>query len=371
MNAGPTPDRAIGRLGATIVGLIFGQLASGQSETVAKLILFFWHGMAADPFYKHSVFETQLVVLFGFTMIGGAFGVWMAVRGWAKFDDVVWGIAAAVLVALFSIIDVILPETVPGAGGVHEEFKNLYYVAWAVVLLIVPLFILPRGAARFDALIRMRAAFLAVVVSIAFIGFVAGAVLRLVPILDDFTKWILSPATLDPIAGAFVAVAFAPWWSRRIGGGLDRAQRRVWVGAFGAFAVIWTGFYGAFIYGAVDTSIAPIPGYQFPRAGFFVAFAAYAVVVTAAAAVAFMANATRPFPRGLVLAVICGAGFALVTWVLVVPLLARINASVAAQPGALVLAHGLNGVILGCILSLPPWIAARLNPEPVPPALGS
>lgn len=385
MTTSSKDSRAGARLIALITGLIIGEFAADRSETVARLVLFLWNRLDATTLKQHTVFQTQLVVLFLFAMIGGWLGARLAQRGWVEFQEVVLGIAGAVLVAVFTILDVLVPKTIEEES--FGQASYFYYIAWAVALLIVPVLAGPGRQRSYEVLIRGRANFLAVVCGSAVIGFAVGYVIRLLPSwltmlapslmtqlgagshdfadvnhFRNWESWIVSPATLDPLACAVVVVMFAPWLFPKTWGLEWKYSTQLrWAAAYGVLATFLTGFYGDRIYLYDDNKwIVAIGETSGLGSLFFIAFAAYALVFVLIVAVWLWRLPVAAWSRRVSLASALGLGFGLVSWVGLGGLLAAAGAS-PGQRLFFAIVHAVNGIALGILVSFIPASAERLD----------
>ena len=365
-------DIALKRFTAALVGLVIGQIVGDNSITVAKLFLYFWDGSSYE---KWHVTQASLVVIFVVTCAGVTFGAFMAKRDWADDEQIVWSMVTAVFVALFAIIDQSLPEPV---GDSQLPFiETIYYLGWAVGLWLVPVILLPNPDRSFARRIRHAGGLMAVSAGIAVVCWFSGAVLIQVvryaldhhPLLletlqnkngnpaDSRRFWLASPSTVNPICGAFFAVAFSPIWWHKLWH-RERVKARLWIISFVAFTFVYAAVFGGILY-AERGCTTGAEAYALCAWKFSLAFGAIPVVVTVTVLLAFRLTQVEPpnsigwpvsgrfwwfLPLGLAI------GFAAVAVLLGLAPLARLDGVSPTQIGALTIAHTVNGALLGLVL---------------------
>ena len=341
------------------MGLVLGQLAGSNSVTIAKVILFWNNGR----YTRDGVAEASLHVIFFLASAGACLGAVAAMRGWIKFEQILTSTAIAGIVALLTIVDYSLPLP---EGDVQLPFwEMLYYLGWIIGLWFAPLFVLPGHDGDFLVRVRRGCALLVVAAGMSMAGVVVGGSLELaaerVPdirrwlegpsyLSDPQRFWMARPVTVNAICGAYVGVAFASVWWR----GLWRSNVSAWMWTTGmsVFAIVYTGIYGAAFY-AEGKSGAPWRFFL----GFGALPASVALTVVVTYKLTHLKNARdavgwpvsiwfwRTLPVGL--AVI----FAVTALHGLAPL-ADYDGAEDTQRRVLVVAHAVNGVVMGLTLRL-------------------
>ncbi len=376
-------SRAGPRLIAVIVGFVIGEIAGERSEIVARLVLYLW---SPHSLQEHAVFEARLVVLFLFAMISTWLGVRLVQRGWIELQEVVLGLVGAMLVAVFAVLDLVLPVAAP--EDLAGNARYFYFIVWAVVLLIMPIL---RGAWRNsdERASDVEGNFLAVICGSAAVAFVAGYVVRLLPLwlvhlapglvpwlgvgsgssfgagyFRSWEDWIVSPATLDPIACAVFVAMFAPWLFAR-SWGLSPGAGRLWAALYAAFAILFTGYYGSGIY-LPDSGgwTKNLPAGDVSES-LFIGFAAYAFVFVLGSAAWLWKAPANAWLRHAALAGGIGVAFGLVSWAFLGSLIVAAGAS-SGQRLLFALAHGVNGIVLGLLVSFTAAVAGRRDAVDAP-----
>lgn len=379
-------DRATPRLVAALVGLVIGQIAASQAEVTAKIVLLVGHGFSFDPYDPTFLFQARLVVLTVFTFIGAGFGYWAAWKQWYRFDQVVLGVATAVFVVALTIINEALPGKKQGPVSA-EALGWLYYIVWAIGLLIVPVFIYPSREGSFDERMKNGAFLLAVTGMGCVAGLAAGLVVQELPhllqVLVPFTvdwitpggrdpfkelfrfnhldAWIARPATIDALAGGLVMVAFGPWllpWQE------SERHKTCWVMGFSLAAIVLSGFFGSMLYFPGQTWFVPLVDRLPLRLILFAVFAGFPAAVLAAVAIWFKLQTRRPPVANLLATAMLTVGFALIATALA--LLQLGSGASLSQALALVLFHALNGLVLAGVLGSLRQAIINGLPLPVP-----
>ena len=374
-------NEPIKRFGATLAGLVLGQFVGGNAKTVAKLILYVKDG---SSYGEAAINQMSLVIVFAFAMMSAVFAGWVASKKWKEYESVLLSAASAILVALFFMLEFSLPVPMDRTGSSPPEarfFEMAYYLVWAVVLLVLPALLLPDQSSTYDSRMKSAASLIAAAAGAAFVGFVFGHLLRgtvkwyLSEIswmqnllrdakpfaLDQFEFWIANPATVSPVACAFIAIAFAPIWRQKLWRVGDTWSRLAWLASFSLFAIVWTGVFGAALYApSRDWAIAlrgmntEISGYTF-----FYAFAAYATALVLVLPLAFRLAPSSARDDGI--AIPAGRSFWLlasglmflaytvVTWFGIGRLVAEFGAPTS-QRWVLSILHGAHGIAI--VLSL-------------------
>ena len=177
---------------------------------------------------------------------------------------------------------------------------------------------------------------------------------------DPQSFWMARPITINAIAAAYVVVAFSGiWWSSLW---RSAAYVRIWAGVMSAFAIIYSGIYGWFFY-APEKSVVPWQGFlafgTLPAAVALTVIAAYRLTRRNRTDLAVGWPVSTWFwwllPTGLAMS------FALSALLVFVPL-AQSKCATCNQMMVLVVAHGINGFVLGLTLRLMTW-AFRLIPD--------
>ena len=336
-----------------------GSLRGNNSVTIAKMVVF----LRDKSYTREMVAEVSLHVIFILATVGACFGAFAARRKWASFEQVVMSVSIAAIVALFAIVDHSLP--IVNGDEVLPFGETMYYLGWVVGLWFVPFVLLPSPDGSFSGWIRRGGGLLVVGAAMAVACFVVGAGLQIAMrsilntsgwldgnsyLNDTLAFWMARPITVNAICGAYVVVAFSGIWWR----GLWRsaASARIWTAGMSAFAIIYTGVYGWFFY-AYDKSAAP---WQF-----FLAFGALPAVVMLTVLIAYglTRRDSTDVPVGWpvstwfwwLLPMGFAIGFALSALLGFAPL-AQCDGATDKQLIVLVVAHAINGVVLGLTLRL-------------------
>ena len=185
---------------------------------------------------------------------------------------------------------------------------------------------------------------------------------------DSQRFWMARPITVNVICCGYVVIAFSGIWWR----GLWRSAifARIWIGGMCMFATIYTGLYGWFFF-AQGKSAAP---WQF-----FLAFGTLPVATTLTIMTAYKltGNKRTDVPVGWpvsawfwwLLPLGLAGSFALIALLGFGPL-AQCDGATDRQLNALIVVHGINGVVLGLTLRLTTW-TFRLIPDVQRPVVGN
>ena len=251
--------------------------------------------------------------------------------------QVVWWLVVAIIAASFAIIDHNLSDTVSDKLPLGRTFYFLGWMSglWLVAPLVTPFLLLknqPSANRSLDSVDLM-----AMLAALALLSFVAGQVLiAMADWLYDFSRdrWLVDPSAVNVMTSAIVVVAFLPIWRQEVCG------RRV------AAAVLWTVFFviSTIIYaGMYGLWFKPL---NVSKWQLFSAYAAFPAVVMFVAFIAFLLPARLARFRWFMLPIGLAMGFAAVAQYSL--------ASLSKTPGncPLIIAHTVNGVLLGFILAL-------------------
>ena len=355
--------RGLERFATTLVGLVLGQVVGNNSVTIAKAFVI-WRD---QPYTREWVANVSLQVIFVLATLGASFGAFAVRRKWASFEQVVTSVAIAVVVALFAIVDHSLP-TVKGDEQLPFE-ETAYYLGWVVALWFVPFVALPSPDGSFSGWLRRGGGLLIVSATMTLACFVEGAVLELAGrrileagrwleggsyLNDPLRFWMARPVTVNAICGTFIVVTFSGIWWRGLWRTVPFAH--IWTVIVSTFSIAYTGLYGWFFYA---------PGKSGAPWQFFLAFGALPATVTLTVLVAYgltrRDNMKIPvgwpvskwfwwlLPAGL------GINFGLSALFGFAPL-AKLDGAAANQVIVLVVAHGINGFLLGLTLRLMVWV---------------
>ncbi len=351
----PVSDTGLQRFAAALVGLILGQVTGDKSITIAKAVLYLWND--GKSYERETVAEASLAVLFIFACVGIIFGAFATRRKWASFEQVVMSMVVVVIVAFFTIVDHSLPNAV---GDSRLPFwETMYYLGWVITLWFLPVILLPNPDATFPGWVRRGGVVLAVSATMAGACWAVGGILELAAgyIFNvSLSFWMARPVTINAICGAFVAVTFVGIWWRGLW--WSAISPFIWLIGMTILVIAYTGVYGWFFYA---------PGKVAPPWQFFLTFSAFPTVVAATVLVAYKLTRRRdnvgfsvgwPVSRWFwrLLPVGFAFGFALIAW-LGFASLAQHDETIN-----LVIAHSLNGILLGLSLRVME-LALRLIPE--------
>ena len=351
------PD--LGRYAAAIVGMVLGQLAGNSSHTLAKVILF----VDGEGYTYEQLAETSLHVILVLTGLGVVVGTIAAFRGLVGLEQVLTAVLSASVVGLAAVVDYSLPTV---DGEIYLPFpKMIYYIGWVAVLWFVPLLLLPYPDRRFRKRLRQGCEVLLLVTAMTIGGVLAGLALEATGeralitmgdwmgqsiVSDPLRFWIVRPATLNGILGAYSGVAFLNiWWPGRW-----RSRRLAWRWTLlvTAFAVPYAGVYGAAFWDSSDT----FGGWQeflacgaLPLCAVVAALMAYALTRPAVKTAA--ASPSRSSSFWLILIAGLAIGLGVTAWLGLAPL-ASSGSLEKVELSVLVAAHGANGVAMGLVLLL-------------------
>ena len=364
---------ALQQFAAALVGLVLGQIVGDKSVTVAKLFLFFWSG----PTYPQwHVTQASLLVILVVACAGVTFGAFAAKRGWADHEQVVLSMVAAVIVALFTIIDQSLPNPTDSSSLPTKE--TLYYVGWVVGLWLVPVILLPNPNGQLSEKIRRGGGLMGVVSVMAVACWIGGALLIEVARyivshsavsevmadaganLDDPRKfWLASPSAVNPICSVLFVVSFLPIWWRDLWRHTRIGKVCAWVGSFSAFGFIYSGLFGGVFYAARGWAADLVARGLADTWQFFFIFGAFPAVVIVTVLLSFILTRRDDMSTAagwpvssrfwLLLPLGFALGFAAVSLLGLAPL-ARLDGVSWSQVAVLTTAHAINGTLLGLTL---------------------
>lgn len=384
----PTPpdkdDRALSsdlapqRFAATLVGLVIGQLAGDKSVVVAKVFLYWKDGSA----YKQwQVIEISLIMILLVLSVGVLFGIFMKIRGWTNYEQIVWSVVAAIVAAFFVIVEQSLPP--PVVDSESELWENIgkliYYLGWLVGLLLVPIILLPNPKPGFDSQIERGVGLLMVSVVMLIVCWFAGAVLieiakyvhnllceimrvkEAANLADPMKFWLASPSAVNPICGLFFVVAFSPIWWEELWRYTKSTKAWLWIGSFIAYTIIYAGIFGGVFYTARGWACFLVACDLASAWQFFLAFGAFPAVVAVTVLLAFWLTRREKTPNAVGWRVSArfwwflppglAIGFAMVALFGFGPL-ARSDGASWPQIIVLATAHAVNGALLGSILRI-------------------
>ncbi len=360
-NHGPAPgSRGLHAFVVALVGLAFAHLVTGSSDTIAKMLML----SRNEPFVPERIAEVALYVTALLVVAGAVFGIYAARRQWVSFEQVVTSLLFAAFVAFITIID----HSLPSANGspVLPFWETVYYFVWIAGFWFAPIFLLPSYGDGLSARVRRGGGVLVVAAVMSFLGLASGLGLEEIvgKILDakgwlegspynSQNFWIAKPVTVNAIHGAFVTVAFASIWWRRIWA--SAASAIIWTASVSVLTVVYAGVYGGAFY-ADGRLVAWWHG--------FLVFAALPGVVAVTLYLAYAytrrdVNLSVGWPVSskfwLLLPLGFSAGFAGIALLGLQPI-ARDHSGVTVEASILVVSHGLNGIVLGSVLRLMPFV---------------
>lgn len=260
--------------------------------------------------------------------------------------QVVWLMVIAIITASFAVLDHALPNPVDTSK--LSLWRTLYFLGWMAGLWLIAPWVapclllknqLPEDRSRNSVDVDLMAALAA----LALLSLVTSQVLiAITDWLHGFSRdrWLVNPSSLNVIASAIVVVAFLPMWRQEVCNYKRSVVAILWIVFFVVSATIYAGMYG--------------PWFKSPN-GFnwqiFSAYAAFPTVVMIVAFIAFLIPEKVGRFRWFVFPVGLTMGFAVVA-----------QCNLASLPGALesrflMIAHAVNGALLGLILTL--WRESR------------
>lgn len=364
---------ALKQFAAALVGLVLGQIAGDKSVTVAKLFLFFWSGPTYEQWH---VTQVSLIVILVVACAGVAFGAFAAQRGWADHEQVLLSMVAAVIVALFTIIDQSLPN--PTDSSQLPTKETLYYVGWVVGLWLVPVFLQPNPNGQLAERIRRGGGLLGVVSVMAVACWLGGTLLvevaRYIVSYDAISEltagaganlgdprkfWLASPSAVNPICSVLFVVSFSPIWWQELWRHRQIGKACIWIASFSAFGLIYAGLFGGVFYAERGWAARLIARDLAESWQFFLTFGAFPAVMIVTVLLSFRLTRRDEtstavgwpvsdrfwllLPLGLAL------GFAAVSLLGLAPL-ARLDEVSWPQIAVLTTAHAINGILLGLTL---------------------
>ena len=353
---------APGRFGATLVSLVLGQFVGDKASTIARIVL----ELRGKPYGLHDVAGGSLYVILVFACVG-AFGVALAARRmWANMEQVVTFTVVAVLVASLAIADYSLPE-VTGRPVEMQFWEFIYYVGWIVGLWYLPLLCLPNTGSPFLVRLRRGASVLAVAATMTLLGLVVGGVLEHavtwmgghgwlgqdVPWQRPQIFWIARPHTINAIYGSLVVVAFLNVWWRELWP--SGAHTYTWTLSVAVLAAAYSGLHGYF-YPFGGTPVEKFAAFGLlPMAGVGAVLLAYRLGHQPGAENGF-GWPVRPKFWG-VLCVALAVAMALSAWAG----LANLDEDMTGTRLLVLIGlHWVNGLLMGCVLSLMPVVSTAL-----------
>lgn len=345
---------------AIIVGLVLGHFAGASSPTLAKLSLLI---NGEEGYSPGRLAEASLHMILFVTAGIVCIGVVAAFRDIVKFQDVLTAAFSATLFAFVAILDYGLPGP---NGSVQLPLREpAYYFGWVAALWVPPFFFLPTRDKQFRARVQQGCEVLLMTTAMTIAGILVGLLLEemsglLLAELHRWTDreivtntryfWIALPATLNAVVGAYAGVAFLNlWWPGRW-----RSSWSAWLWTLGvsAFALPYAGLYGLAI---LENGAHASEWNKFSAFG-GVSLAALVAVLTAyhltrlvAGVPSSQVSGSSAF--GWLLAGSLSIGFGLTAWLGLAPL-AELESSATEELTALVVAHGVNGAVLGATLFL-------------------
>ena len=272
-------------------------------------------------------------------------------RAWLTVEQVVLAVVVAVLSAIVTVFEFSLPPTSSRGAPLTQA---VYFCGWFALLWLAPLLFLPNpegGAAR----IRRSCGILVVAVPMAVLGLLIGFLFQestmwvgrtvfswtSVDWSNSEDLWIARPQAVNAICGSYVVVAFASIWWRGLG--WTRLRSYTWVLGSVAVATVYSGWWGWFFYKPkVATQLASAFSFgALPVAGAIAVVLAYAIARDGSNDAAIGWPVSRRFWWWL------PAAFASVLVVNAWVVLAPLDGVQGSQRVALVVAHAVNGAILG------------------------
>lgn len=355
------------QLVAALVGAILGQLTGDKAFTMARIVLSFGEE-GAD---RGRVAEIALIVIFVAAGLAAFFGALTIRRKWARVEEVMLSvfltIAVAVVVAIFTVVEYSLPPT-PSTTNLRPGQPS-YFLLWVILLWFGSLIVIPNSGRAFSQVLKKGYGVLAVAAPMAILGLLSGlAIDQLVRNIgsialsggecyweNDTAFWVAKPIGINTIFGSYIPVTFASLWWR----GLGWSKTREWTCMLGmtTVAAIYAGVFGVYFYGGHAAA--------WNR---FLGFGALPVVGSCAVLLSYLAarqqKKTTP-PIGWTVSrrfwFLLPFAFAMACALVAVIGLAPLDAEGGFKRVAvLMLAHGLNGAIIGMSLMATIWLFRRI-----------
>ena len=349
--------------GAVFAAVMLGLLTGENAKTLARgLVLLFDDAAQIDPYDVSVVSLFLLLIGAGGFAAGGAFA---AQRQWIGVDRAV----LAVVVAVSSAGAIALESNDRSLLG-----QPLYFLGWIVVMWLAPLLLLPNRDNTLQGWTRRACGLLAVAAPMTVVGLAVGfffqeIVMRIGEVVlaggdldwgNSEAIWIARPQAVNAVCGAYVVVAFATVWWRGLG--WTRKTAYIWTVGTMAFAAPYAGVWGFYFYAPGEWSA-------------FWAFSTFPVAGGGAVLLAYML-ARRVGLREV------SVGWPVSKWFWVwLPLVLAVGCSVCAflglatiqdiggrRLGVLVVAHALNGGVMGVSLYVTRWLFRLVPSAEVPRA---
>ena len=346
--------RVMEAVGCTLLAGIAGD----NAVRIARAILLIIRPEWLD--HQRRVMEVSLIVILVATALSVVIAAHAIRRRWVHVETFVVAAFVGVFTAFFVVIDY---SVLIGPG------QPLYFFGWVLGLWFFPALFLPNPDGTLGGQMGRAFGLFAVAAPMTVIGLATGVIVEQgVSALGQWTFpthelywsrierfWIAKPVGVNAIGCTLAVVACANrWWP---GLQWSKKRARTWTGAVTVAAAVYAGLWGPYLYGT--SGFWAIVGFgALPVMGVTAVCLAYAATRERTRAAPVGWGVSKHFwwllPTALLVAFALSAAFGLV----------RVEDDKGPRAAVLVLAHGLNGVVMGASLAATGSVF-RLMPESV------